>query len=83
MASASIVVPIDHHPTTQEIDLQANSEPQSVTLLELIEAVSEVSDNEREVVATVTYMLHSGRIRLSGNFRDMPVDQLCSAALCG
>lgn len=45
------------------------------TLLALVEAVTEVSDNEEEVVATVRHMLRSGRIRLCGNFRDEPTDR--------
>jgi len=77
MAYASTVIPIDHQPAIHEIDTRHSDEPQSLTLLELIDAVSEVSDSEQEVVATVTYMLNSGRVRLAGNFRDMPATQLC------
>ncbi len=44
-------------------------EPEQVTLLELVRAVSEVTDDDREVVATVRHMLLSGRVRLCGNFR--------------
>ena len=39
------------------------------TLLELVQAVAEVTDDDREVVATVLHLLRSGRVRLSGNFR--------------
>jgi hypothetical protein len=35
------------------------------TLLELIQVVSESARNDDEVVATVTYLINSGRIRLS------------------
>ena len=45
------------------------SEPQQVTLLELVQAISEVADDDREVVATVRDLLRSGRVRLGGNFR--------------
>ena len=45
-----------------------------VTLLELVQAVSEVTSDEREIVATVLFMLRSGHARLIGNFRDEPVD---------
>jgi hypothetical protein len=41
-----------------------------VTLWELMWAVSEVADDEREVVATVAHMLASGSVRLVGNLRD-------------
>jgi fatty acid-binding protein DegV len=38
------------------------------TLLELVQSVSEVTSNDEEVVATVTYLVNSGRVRLCGNF---------------
>jgi hypothetical protein len=44
-----------------------------VTLWELVWAVSQVADNEREVIATVAHMLESGSVRLVGNFRDCPI----------
>jgi hypothetical protein len=44
------------------------------TLLELVAAVSEVARNEAELVATVVDLLESGRARLTGNFRDIPVE---------
>ena len=39
------------------------------TLLDLVEAVSEFSDNEAEVVATVVHMVNSGVVELCGTFR--------------
>jgi hypothetical protein len=39
------------------------------TLLELVQTVGELTQDDREVVATVIEMLHSGRVRLIGNFR--------------
>jgi hypothetical protein len=77
MAHVSTVVPIDHHPAIHQIDTRQADEPRPLTLLELIDAVSEVSESEQEVVATVTYMLNSGRIRLAGSFRGTPVEKLC------
>ena len=44
-----------------------------VTLWELVWAVSQVADNEREVIATVAHMLESGSVTLVGNFRDCPI----------
>ena len=41
----------------------------AVTLLELVTAVCDVTEDDREVVATVVQMLHSGQIKLCGNFR--------------
>ncbi|MAG32816.1 MAG: hypothetical protein CL908_18215 [Deltaproteobacteria bacterium] len=77
MSQVSTRVPIMHQVALHEIETGPCEEPQSVTLLELIEAISEVSESEQEVVATVTSMLNSGRVRLSGNFRDTPVAKLC------
>ncbi len=77
MGQTSIAIPVDHFPAIHEIQTNPSDEPQRVTLLELIEAVSEVSESEQEILATVTYMLTSGRIRLSGSFRDTPADKLC------
>jgi len=47
-----------------------------VTLLELVQAISEVTDDDREIVATVLYMLRSGHARLCGTFRDEPIEEL-------
>lgn len=54
-------------------------QPVQVTLLELVEAVSEVSDTESEVVGTVAYMLSSGSVELTGAFRNEPVRELFAA----
>ena len=45
-----------------------------VTLLELVQAVAEVTDDEREIVATVMNILRSGHARLTGNFHDEPIE---------
>jgi hypothetical protein len=44
-----------------------------VTLWELVWAVSQVADNEHEVIATVAHMLASGSVQLCGNFRHCPL----------
>lgn len=49
------------------------SDAPRVTLWELVWAVSQVADNEREVIATVAHMLESGSVRLCGNFRDCTI----------
>ena len=46
------------------------SEVPEVTLWELVWAVAEVADDEREVVATVAHMLSSGSVRVVGDHRD-------------
>ena len=43
--------------------------PAETTLLDLVRAVSEQTEDDREVVATVLHLLRSGRVRLIGSFR--------------
>ena len=55
-------------PTREPVDrLESASD---VTLLDLVQAVSEAATSETEVVATVLSMLRSGRVHLRGSFRD-------------
>jgi hypothetical protein len=68
MAAATATLPI---PSQTESPIQ-------LTLLELVGAVSEVTKDDREVVATVLHMLRSGRIELAGNFRSAPIDDFFS-----
>jgi hypothetical protein len=49
-------------------------EARATTLLALVRAVSEVTRDDREVVATVLHMLRSGEVRLCGNFRNHPIE---------
>jgi len=66
------------HSSRSLVDLpklpQAGEKPLATTLLALVEAVSEASNSEREVVATVAHMLQSGRVKLTGCFRNAPRD---------
>ena len=41
---------------------------QNMTLLDLVRAVSDHARSEAEVIATVVYLVNSGRVRLCGNF---------------
>ncbi len=52
----------------------ATREARATTLLALVRAVSEVTRDDREVVATILHMLRSGEVRLSGNFRNHPIE---------
>lgn len=45
-----------------------------LTLLDLIEAVAEVTDSEAELVSVVAHLVNSGRVRLIGNFRGTTID---------
>ena len=75
MAEPIRSIPIEHNPIIQEIDASPKPSTLSLTLLELVQAVSEVSHSENEVVATVLYMLRSGRVRLAGSFRNEPLHE--------
>ncbi len=50
--------------------LVPSTHPNELTLLDLVQAVSEFAMNEEELIATVLHMLENGRIRLSENFCD-------------
>jgi hypothetical protein len=41
------------------------AQPHALTLLDVIQAVSEEAANEEELVATVVHLIRSGQIRLS------------------
>ena len=45
-----------------------------VTMLDLVTTVSEVADSEAEVVATVAYLINSGKVLLRGNFAGARID---------
>ena len=49
-------------------------EARETTLLELVHKPGENTTDDREIVATVMWMLSSGRIKLCGNFRDCPLE---------
>jgi hypothetical protein len=78
MKTAINRVEVTHNPTMYAVEPIKNDEPQNLTMLELVEAVSEVTDDEQEIVATVIHMLESGSVRLAGNFHDEPVELLLS-----
>ena len=54
--------------------LRQGNDSIDTTLLELVGAIAESANDDREVVATVLYLLRSGRVRLIGNFRDRRLD---------
>ena len=57
-------------PTLQGARQEVMVETQAqLTLLDLIEAVAEVTDSEAEQVSVVAHLVNSGRVRLIGNFR--------------
>jgi hypothetical protein len=63
--------------TSAGIETAVIEEPLRLTLLELVGAVCDVTDTDAEVVATVIHMIETGRVRLSGSFRDLPISVSC------
>lgn len=55
------------------LDLPDNL-PESLTLLELVYAISAICEDDQIVVKTVVKMLASGRVQLRGNFRGDPIE---------
>jgi hypothetical protein len=49
-----------------QIDQQ--TQPVEITLLELVAAVADSARNDNEVIATVASLINSGKITLVGNF---------------
>ena len=62
-------------PTTLRVDEGLQSEPIATTLLELVRTIGEITDDDREIVATVQHMLETGKVRLTGNFRGLPPER--------
>jgi hypothetical protein len=43
---------------------------EQITLLDLVAAVADVAESDEEVIATVQYLIDSGRVTLVGQFRN-------------
>ncbi|MGH8063672.1 MAG: hypothetical protein ACRERE_00240 [Candidatus Entotheonellia bacterium] len=50
-----------------------------LTLLDLIQAVSEVAANDQETLATVVDLINSGQVRLCGDAAGAMIDLLVTA----
>ena len=48
--------------------------PSKATLLDLVQAVSDFATSDDEIVATVTYLINSGKVLLCGNFAGATID---------
>ena len=58
------------------LDDATSEAPRVTTLLELVRVLGEITDDDREIVATVLSLLRSGKVQLCGNFRDAPLEDL-------
>jgi hypothetical protein len=54
--------PHNHEPVGQETVPMAKSH--DLTLLDVIQAVSDVAENDQEIIATVVHLISSGQVRL-------------------
>jgi hypothetical protein len=59
--------------TKEQLEALRPAQAQTLTLLDLVAAVADSSQNEEEVVATVQHLIESGRVTLVGNFRSPDV----------
>ena len=57
--------------------IASSSAPAELTLLELVTAVGESTDSDRETVAVVLELLRTKRVRLRGNFKGAPLVEFC------
>ena len=46
----------------------------NVTLLDLVDAVTDAARSEAEVIATIVYMVNQGHVRLCGTFKGTRFD---------
>lgn len=44
------------------------------TLLDVVKTVSEFSETDEELLATVTYLVNSGKVRLCGDFAGSTIE---------
>jgi hypothetical protein len=69
---AASALPIPEHRIRRA--LSGPDAPLATTLLDLVRVVGEVTDDDREVVATIRYLLRTGRVVLCGSFRGSLLD---------
>jgi hypothetical protein len=81
MGAAATTVQIRHSQMVHSVETcqSQDARPQELTLLELVLAVCDTTNDEREVVATVVHMLRTGRVRLCGNFSGEPIEHMMAS----
>ncbi len=73
----TVSIPVEHLRHVHEVETSCVAEPEEVSLLDLVDAVAEFSDSEKEVVATVMHMLRSGRVQIRGSYAEPAAAKLC------
>jgi hypothetical protein len=61
---------------TRTRSAESSLPPVRTTLLELVSALSEITESEEETVTTVLALLDSGEVQLIGNFRNDRLESL-------
>lgn len=75
MTAANTTQVFDTSQESQKPDLVLRDDlPESLTLLELVYAISAVAEDDQVVVDTIVALLASGRVRLRGNCRGDPIE---------
>lgn len=64
--STALATQLDSNPT-EKVTIQT-------TLLELVQVVSETTEDDAEVVSTIVHMLRTGSVELCGTFRNEPIE---------
>ena len=68
---SAAVSPVPSHRCLHRL---SGAERIDTTLLELVQAIAEETNDDREIVATVVHLLRTGRVRLAGTFRGRRID---------
>ena len=81
IAMLSCGVDVLYLPTSDLMEREAvtMARSSSLSLLDLIQAVSEVAANDQEMLATVADLINSGRVRLCGESAGATIDLLAAA----
>ncbi len=74
---SSVSIPVEYLRHVHEVETSCVDQPEEVSLFDLVEAVAEFSESEKEVLATVMHMLRSGRVQLRGSHSEPVAAKLC------
>lgn len=61
--------------TLAQLESVEADHPETLTLLDLVAAISDEADTDEEVVATIQHLIESGKVTLVGNFRSGDVER--------
>jgi hypothetical protein len=61
--------------TLAQLESVEADHPETLTLLDLVAAISDEADTDEEVVATIQHLIESGKVTLVGNIRSGDVER--------